>query len=87
MRRHHILRAAGGLAALAVLAGGCASGSRSTSTSEATTPQDKAHQEQLAEMGRQDAETADTPTKKPMSPKQARDDRRTGQRVIDQPRR
>ena len=87
MHLQKILRLAG-IAVWALLVGaGCTTPSRSVSVSNATTPQDKVHEDQLAEMRRKDAETATEPSlTQPKRPAAARD-RRSGQRVIDQPRR
>ncbi|MCP4250925.1 MAG: hypothetical protein GY778_28135 [bacterium] len=64
---------------------GCAEQTRSTRVSDATTPQDKAHQEQLAQMQQEDGEAATAPAPEPATSKRPTDRRRGGQRVIDQP--
>ena len=71
--------------AVVLLLAGCAAQTRSTSVGDAVTPQDKAHQEQLARMQQEDGEAASTPAREQPKPKRATDRRRTGQRVIDQP--
>jgi hypothetical protein len=78
----------GGLSVLA--SWGCTAEERSTegTGTVATTPQEKARREQLAEMQKQDAAEASssgqkTRHKERTSPRQ----RRTEQRVVDQPRR
>ena len=71
--------------AVLLLLVGCAEQTRSTSVSDAVTPQDKAHQEQLARMQQEDGEAATTPAPERAKPKRATDRRRGGQRVIDQP--
>jgi hypothetical protein len=78
---------AGLLIGVALLSLGCASAPRGADSGGATTPQQKAHQAQLAEMSREDADDARTPghKKRPAGPSPRT--RRTGQRVIDQPTR
>jgi hypothetical protein len=68
-----------------ILVAGCASPPRSQSGSTATTPQDKAHREQLANMGREDAEAVTASSEKPDADRPETSKRRSGQRVIDQP--
>lgn len=84
MWRAGIIRAivVAGLALLS--AGGCASSSRVGQAGSAATPQDKAHQEQLTDLSRQDAEAAEGSQKKRETPP-ASSQRRTGQKVVDQP--
>ena len=66
---------------------GCASAPRATDADGATTPQDQAHQQQLADMSSQDADATETPTSRKRSrpAERAVHGRRTGQGVIDQP--
>lgn len=66
---------------------GCASTQNTADADGATTPQDKAHQQQLADLSQEDSDTADTPTRsKHQRPSdRATQGRRTGQGVIDQP--
>ncbi|HUU86005.1 MAG TPA: hypothetical protein VM243_21115 [Phycisphaerae bacterium] len=67
---------------------GCASTPRGTGADDATTPQDKAHQEQLAEMSEEDSQEAEKPAgSKKRSADPSSRSRRSGQRVIDQPTR
>ena len=86
----HVVRQLGVavLAVVILLLVGCQSSGRTASSSTASTPQDKARQEQLSNMSRQDAEDvedADAPaghsgTRPPLDA-----NRRTGQRIVDQP--
>jgi hypothetical protein len=86
MRRYHVSKACGFVAAVVILLAGCESTPRSVRPSDAATPQEKAHQEQLAKMSEEDAQAAEaTPQAKPEERKPKRGERRTGQRVIDQP--
>ncbi len=71
--------------AVVLLLAGCAAQTRSTSVGDAATPQDKVHQEQLAQMQQEDGKAATTPAREQAKPKRATDRRRSGQRVIDQP--
>ena len=85
MRRGRIAAAMTTLGLAALLAAGCAAPSRSSGTTAATTPQDKAHQEQLADLTRQDAQDAQAGTQKPTAARRSSSGRRTGQKIIDQP--
>ncbi len=62
---------------------GCASTSASRGGDDATSPQDKARQTQLSEMSQDDAESATI--RKIDKTKPASRNRRSGQRVVDQP--
>ncbi len=75
------------LACAAWLAGGCASTPRAADAAGAATPQDKAHQQQLADLSGQDADATESSTRHKGSRPADRTlrSRRTGQRVIDQP--
>ncbi len=87
MRRDYISRIIVGLGVAAIVSAGCNGSSRSSSSSDATTPQDKAREEQLSAMAEEDAGDATAaPAKSPKwdSPTSGR---RSGQRVVDQPRR
>lgn len=64
---------------------GCASTSRAGRVSDASTPQEKAHADQLSEMGRQDGESAEAAARKPEVRRPAASRRQSGQGVIDQP--
>ena len=65
---------------------GCHSTAKTSSADPAMTPQEKAHRDQLAAMGREDAAAAKSKPSVPKRPTPPRD-RRSGQRAIDQPRR
>ena len=85
MRRGRIAVAIAALGLAALLAAGCAAPSRSSDTSDATTPQDKTHQEQLADLTRQDAQDAEAGALKPTTARRPSSGRRTGQKIVDQP--
>ena len=85
MRPNAISRMAGLLLAGAISVAGCSTTPRSGGTAQAATPQDKAHQEQLSNMGREDGEAVTSSAKKPVSRQTTSGGRRSGQRVIDQP--
>ena len=83
----HLVRRLG-VAVLVVavlLVGACQSSGRTGKSSTGSTPQDKARQEQLSNMSRQDAEDADVPAGKSGTRAPLDANRRTGQRVVDQP--
>jgi hypothetical protein len=69
------------------LGAGCVSAPRATNADGAATPQDKAHQQQLAGMSGQDADASETAASRKSSRPADRTvpGRRTGQMVIDQP--
>ena len=85
MQRVRIAVAMATLGLAALLVAGCAAASRSSGTTAATTPQDKTHQEQLADLTRQDAQHAETGARKPTAARRPSSGRRTGQKIIDQP--
>ena len=86
MRINGFVKLAAFLAAAVLLWTGCASTPGAVDSDSAATPQDKAHQQQLADMGAQDADEAEKPAprEKRLADPSAHD-RRAGQRVIDQP--
>lgn len=88
MRIKGFVRPAAFLAAAVLLWTGCASTPGTVDSDGAVTPQDKAHQQQLADMGARDADQAEKPAprEKRLADPSVRG-RRIGQRVIDQPSR
>ncbi len=82
MRRSRVVQAVIVAGGVAIGVAGCASSSPARSTRDATTPQDKAHQEHLADLSSEDAEAAG---QRPPEPDRTPRQRRTGQQVIDQP--
>ncbi len=66
-------------------AAGCESAPRTSRAGDAATPQDKTHQEQLANLSAEDAQSAEATADMPESPRRPDSGRRTGQKVIDQP--
>jgi len=73
------------LAVVILLIVGCQSSGRTGTSSTASTPRDKARQEQLSNMSWQDAEDADVPAGQSGTRPPLDANRRTGQRVVDQP--
>ena len=86
MRINGCVKIAAVLAGAVLLWTACAATPRAADSHEAATPQDKAHQQQLADMSEQDADDTEAPAppKRRSADPSARG-RRTGQRVIDQP--
>lgn len=80
-----IAEAVGKVSCLVLLMAGCATTSRTGRTSIVATPQEKAHQDQLSEIGREDGASAAASAKRPAAPQPAASRRRTGQGIIDQP--
>ena len=85
MRRGRIAGAIATLGLATLLAAGCTTAQQSCRTSDATTPQDKTHQEQLANLSRQDAQDAQAGARKPTASRRPSSGRRTGQKIVDQP--
>ncbi len=88
MRRGRIAGAIATLGLATLLAAGCTTAQQSRRTSDATTPQDKTHQEQLANLSRQDAQDArdaQAGARKPTASRRPSSGRRTGQKIVDQP--
>ncbi len=75
----------GFLGCITVFSAGCTTTSRSASASDATTPQAKAHDEQLAEMGHEDAEAARRANRRSEAKRTPSSGRRAGQGIVDQP--
>ena len=85
MWRTGIIRGLAIASVVVLSAAGCDSPSRIVRTSDATSPEDKTHQEQLASMSAEDADAAQAKDRTPETRRQPATKRRTGQRVIDQP--